>query len=193
MCYCISTKHAIKIQLIMAVLPPFNLRKWIEENKELLKPPVGNQCIYKQAENFIVMIVGGPNSRKDYHYNETEELYYQIKGNIVVKIIDEGVVKDIVINEGEMFLLPGKTPHSPQRGENTVGLVIEAIRRNEEDGFMWFCENCGNLLHEEKLVVKDIVAQLPPVMNAFYENVEQRKCNKCGAEMQPPVKLSANK
>ena len=172
----------------MPITPPFNLKKWIDENRDLLKTPVGNYCLYKNAGVFIVMIVGGPNARKDYHFNETEELFYQLEGNIVVKIIDEGEPKDIHINEGDMFLLPAQTPHSPQRGVNTVGLVIEKVRKEEADGFMWFCENCGNMLHEEKLVVTDIVSQLPPVMNAFYGNEDKRTCNKCGTEMQPPVK-----
>ena len=173
---------------IMSVISPFNLKRWIDENRDLLKPPVGNQCIYKNAEDFIVMIVGGPNSRKDFHFNETEELYYQLEGNIVVKIIDDGVPKDIHVNEGDMFLLPPRTPHSPQRGPNTIGLVIEKVRKDEEDGFIWFCENCGNMLHEEKLVVTDIVSQLPPVMNKFYEDENQRTCTKCGSTMQPPTK-----
>ena len=172
----------------MSVIAPFNLKKWIDENRDLLKPPVGNKCVYIDAEDFIVMIVGGPNSRKDYHFNETEELYYQLEGNIVVKIIDDGVPKDIHINEGDMFLLPPRTPHSPQRGPNTIGLVIEKVRKNEEDGFIWFCESCGNMLHEEKLVVTDIVSQLPPVINKFYEDENQRTCNKCGNIMQPPIK-----
>jgi 3-hydroxyanthranilate 3,4-dioxygenase len=172
----------------MAVTPPFNIKKWIAENKDLLKPPVGNACLYKQAEDFIVMIVGGPNSRKDYHFNETEELFYQLQGNIVVKIIDDGEPKDIYINEGDMFLLPACTPHSPQRGENTIGLVIEKVRKTEEDGFMWFCENCGNMLHQEKLIVTDIVSQLPPIMNDFYNNQDKRTCNKCGSTMQPSIK-----
>lgn len=172
----------------MAIAAPFNLKKWIDENRELLKPPVGNQCVYKNAEDFIVMVVGGPNSRKDYHYNETEELFYQLEGDIVVKIIDNGEPRDIEIKEGDMFLLPPRTPHSPQRGANTVGLVIEKIRKDEEDGFLWFCESCGNKLYEEKLVVTDIVSQLPPVMNAFYSDEHKRTCSKCGSVMTPPVK-----
>jgi 3-hydroxyanthranilate 3,4-dioxygenase len=171
----------------MPVLAPFNLKKWIDENRDLLKPPVGNQCVYKDAENFIVMVVGGPNARKDYHFNETEELYYQVEGDIVVKIIDNGEFKDIPIKEGEMFLLPPKTPHSPQRGPNTVGLVIEKKRESEDDGFMWFCENCGNKLYEEALHVDDIVKQLPPVMNRFWEDTMHRTCEKCGTVMEPPV------
>ena len=173
----------------MAVTAPFNLKKWIDEHRDLLKPPVGNQCIYKHAENFIVMVVGGPNARKDYHFNESEELYYQVEGNIVLKIIDEGKPKDIPINEGDMFLLPPKTPHSPQRPANTVGLVIEKIREDEEDekdAFMWFCENCGNLLYEETVFVSDIVKQLPPIMERFYSNEDLRTCKKCGMVMQKP-------
>jgi 3-hydroxyanthranilate 3,4-dioxygenase len=172
----------------MAILSPFNLKKWIDDNRHLLKPPVGNKCIYDDAENFIVMIVGGPNSRKDYHYNESEELYYQLEGDIVVKIIDEGVKKDIHIREGDMFLLPPKTPHSPQRGENTVGLVIEKVRETEEDGFLWYCENCGNKLYEEYKVINDIVTQLPPVMENFYSDEMKRTCDKCGTVMERPIK-----
>jgi 3-hydroxyanthranilate 3,4-dioxygenase len=175
----------------MAVTAPFNLKSWINENRELLKPPVGNQCVYKHAENFIVMVVGGPNARKDYHYNKSEELYFQVEGNIVLKIIDEGKPVDIPINEGEMFLLPPNTPHSPQRGPGTVGLVIEKIRseeENEEDAFMWFCEKCGNKLYEEYVFVKDIVKQLPPIMERFYSNKELCTCKNCGAVMEAPVK-----
>ena len=175
----------------MPITSPFNLKKWIDENRNLLKPPVGNQCVYTDAENLIVMVVGGPNSRKDYHYNESEELYYQVEGNIVVKIIDDGQPRDIVLNEGDMFLLPPQTPHSPQRPANTVGLVIEKVRdevENEEDMFMWFCENCGNKLYEESVFVKDIVSQLPPIMERFYSNEDLRTCKKCGAVMEPPKK-----
>lgn len=172
----------------MPIAAPFNLKKWIEENRDLLKPPVGNQCLYKDAENFIVMVVGGPNARKDYHFNETEELYYQIEGNITLKIIDNGVPRDIPIQEGDLFLLPPRTPHSPQRGPGTVGLVIEKVRENEEDGFLWFCENCGNKLYEKRLVVTDIVQQLPPVMEGFYTSEAHRTCNVCGTIMQAPVK-----
>ena len=173
---------------VMAIAAPFNLKKWIDEHRDLLKPPVGNQCVYKDAENFIVMVVGGPNSRKDYHYNESEELFYQVEGDIVVKIIDEGQPKDIHIKEGDMFLLPPKTPHSPQRGPSTVGLVIEKVRETEEDGFLWYCENCGNKLYEEYLHVSDIVKQLPPVMEGFYADETKRTCSKCGSVMAPPVR-----
>ena len=170
----------------MAVALPFNFKGWIDEHRHLLKPPVGNAQIYKDTE-FIVMVVGGPNSRKDYHYNEGEEFFYQIEGDVVVKIIDDGVPKDIHIREGDIFLLPPRTPHSPQRGAGTVGLVIERRREKTElDAFMWFCENCGTKLYEEFCELTDIVAQLPPIFKRFYGSEEHRTCSKCGTVMQPP-------
>ncbi|MEI6817417.1 MAG: 3-hydroxyanthranilate 3,4-dioxygenase [Bacteroidota bacterium] len=173
----------------MAIKRAFNFKKWIDENRHLLKPPVGNQQVYHNTQDFIVMVVGGPNSRKDYHYNEGEEFFFQLEGDIVVKIIEDGKPVDIEIKEGEIFLLPGRTPHSPQRGENTVGLVMEVIRKTEEmDGFMWFCENCGTKLYEEFAHVTDIVAQLPPIMNKFYSSLDLRTCKSCGTIMEPPVK-----
>jgi len=175
----------------MPVRRPFNLGQWIEENRHLLKPPVGNQSVYKDAGDFIVMVVGGPNSRKDFHYNETEELFYQLEGDIVVRIQEDDKIVDIPIKQGDMFLLPARTPHSPQRGPNTVGLVIEKVRgADEQDAFMWFCESCGNKLYEEHIGVSDIVAQLPPLMERFYADEDKRLCKICGTLMQPPVKLT---
>jgi 3-hydroxyanthranilate 3,4-dioxygenase len=172
------------------MLLPFNFKHWIEENKHLLKPPVGNKQVYAGNKDFIVMVVGGPNARKDFHYNEGEEFFYQIEGNIVLKIIENGKIVEIPINEGDIFLLPARVPHSPQRGAHTVGLVIERYRNEEElDGFMWYCEACNNKLYEEFVMVKDIVKQLPVVMNKFYSSTELCTCSNCGVIMQPPVKL----
>ena len=173
----------------MAVTPPFNFNGWIEEHRHLLKPPVGNQCVYTEAEDFIVMIVGGPNARKDYHYNEGEEFFYQIEGDIVLKIIDDGKPVDISIKEGEIFLLPPKVPHSPQRPANTVGLVMELIRKDgaKQDGFMWFCESCNEKLYDEYFHLEDIVKQLPPVMNRFFGSQECRTCKNCGVVMEAPA------
>jgi 3-hydroxyanthranilate 3,4-dioxygenase len=174
----------------MAILKPFNLKAWIEENRHLLKPPVGNQQIYIKNEDFIVMIVGGPNGRKDYHYEDGEELFYQLEGDIQLKIInEEGQPETIDIREGDMFLLPPRIPHSPQRPAGTVGLVLERYRRNgERDKLMWFCESCYNKLHEASLEVTDIVNQLPVIMNAFMGSEDLRTCKKCGAVMLPPEK-----
>lgn len=169
----------------MAIAAPFNLQNWIEENRHLLKPPVGNKQVYLNNDDFIVMIVGGPNGRKDYHYEDGEELFYQLEGDITVKIINEdGTPEVISIKEGDMFLLPPRIPHSPQRPAGTVGLVLERHRRNgEHDKLMWFCENCNHKLHEASFEMTDIVTQLPVVINAFMESEELRTCDDCGTTM----------
>ncbi|HQV36067.1 MAG TPA: 3-hydroxyanthranilate 3,4-dioxygenase, partial [Flavobacterium sp.] len=112
----------------MAIQKPFNLTKWIEKNRHLLKPPVGNKNIYVDSGDYIVMIVGGPNARKDYHYNETEELFYQLEGKAKVIIQENGERKEFELNAGDMYLHPAKTPHSPVRSKNSIGLVIERKR-----------------------------------------------------------------
>ncbi|MFM7774145.1 MAG: 3-hydroxyanthranilate 3,4-dioxygenase [Candidatus Kapaibacterium sp.] len=174
----------------MAISGAFHLQTWIDGHRDLLKPPVGNRCIYENTD-FIVMVVGGPNARKDYHFNEGEELFYQLEGDIVVKIIDEGKPRDIHIRQGDMFLLPPRTPHSPQRGADTVGLVIERKRETKEmDGFQWYCENCGEKLYEEFEYVTDIVKQLPPIFERFYGNPEHCTCKACGTVMEAPKRLA---
>lgn len=171
----------------MAIQRPFSFTNWINENRHLLKPPVGNQVIYTDNSDFIVMVVGGPNNRKDFHYNETEEFYYQMEGDINLKIIEDGKTVDIPIREGEIFLLPPKVPHSPHRPANTIGLVMELQRKHgETDGCMWFCENCGEKLYEEFFKMTDIVKQLVPIMEKFYASEENRTCKNCGTIMEKP-------
>lgn len=165
---------------------PFNLFKWIEENRDILRPPVGNKNLYKEAGDYIVMVVGGPNARKDYHYNESEELFFQLEGSITVRIQEDGAPKDIPINEGEMFLLPAKIPHSPLRGENTVGLVIERVRKGTDlmDGLFWYCENCNHRLQAYKFELKNIEKDFLPRFKEFYSSKEMRTCDNCGTVME---------
>lgn len=171
----------------MSVLFPLNFKKWIDENRHLLKPPVSNRVVYKDTE-FIIMVVGGPNSRKDYHYNESEEFYYQLEGDIEVGIQDNNKAINVPIKEGEIFLLPPRIPHSPRRGPNTIGLVIERTRRNgEKDGLMWFCEKCNNKLYEEYFSLTNILTQFQEVFERYYSDKEHRTCKKCGHIMEPPV------
>lgn len=170
----------------MSIQKPFNLNKWIEENRDLLKPPVGNKNLYKQAGDFIVMIVGGPNARKDYHYNESEEWFFQVEGSINVRIQEDGKALDIPIKEGEMFLLPAKIPHSPVRSEGSVGLVIEKVRKgtNDKDGLLWFCDNCNHKLHETYFYLTNIEKDFIPRFKEFYSSIDLRTCSKCGKEME---------
>lgn len=169
---------------------PINFMKWIEENRHLLKPPVGNRCVYEDAE-FIVMVVGGPNSRKDFHFEEGEEFFYQLEGDITVKIQEDGRAVDVTVREGEIFLLPPRVPHNPIRGANTVGLVIERRRRaGELDGLMWFCEKCNSKLYEEYFELGDITTQFQGIFARFYGDETLRTCKACGAVMEPPPVVS---
>ena len=171
---------------------PFNFKKWIDENRHLLKPPVNNKVVYKDTE-FIVMVVGGPNSRKDFHFNESEEFFYQLEGNIVVKIQENGKAVDVPINEGDIFLLPPNVPHNPCRGINTIGLVMERKRREgEKDGLMWFCEHCNEKLYEEYFKLTDIQNQFQGVFAKFYGSEELRTCKKCNHIMQPPAPVNVS-
>ncbi len=168
----------------MSVRRPFNLREWITTNRELLKPPVGNKNLYVESGDYIVMIVGGPNARKDYHFNETEELFYQLEGDIEVGIQEDGKAVTIPIKEGEMFLLPGNVPHQPRRGPNTVGLVIEVKRENLKDGLQWYCEKCNNKLHEYYFQLTNIEKDFIPRFREFYGNIDYRTCKECGHVME---------
>jgi len=166
------------------MLMPLNFKKWIDEHRHLLKPPVGNKVVYEDTE-FIIMVVGGPNTRSDYHINEGEEFFYQLEGNIVLKIIEGGEFKDVPINEGDIFLLPPKVPHSPQRTENSVGLVVERKRaKHEKDGFAWFCDSCRCKLHSEYFHLTNIETQLPEVFSRFWNNETKTTCQKCGQKHQ---------
>jgi 3-hydroxyanthranilate 3,4-dioxygenase len=162
-------------------MKPLNFHQWIDEHRHLLKPPVGNAQIWEGDRDFVVMVVGGPNSRSDYHVNEGEEFFYQVEGDIILRVLQRGKPVDILIKQGEIFLLPPNTPHSPQRGPNTVGLVIERRRLpDERDTFLWVCEKCGAELYRESFHLTDIVKQLPPVFEHFWGNPANTTCRKCG-------------
>ena len=141
-----------------------NLRQWVDEHRHLLKPPVGNACIWNS--NFLVMVVGGPNQRSDYHVNPGEELFYQVEGDIVLKVIEDGKPRDIPIRQGEMFLLPARVPHSPQRPANTVGLVVEqpqGVRRRTHH-LRWYCQKCGDVVHDVEFQPVDLGKQIKPIL-----------------------------
>lgn len=168
---------------------PFNFEKWIEENRHLLKPPVNNKVVWHDTGDFIVMVVGGPNSRKDYHYNEGEEFFYQLEGDITVRIQEDGKAVDVPIRAGEIFLLPARVPHNPMRTLDSVGLVIERKRREGEmDGLLWFCESCNHKLYEAYFPLKNIEHDFQKVFKEFYGSLELRTCKQCRTVLEPPAK-----
>ena len=167
-------------------LQAFNLQRWIDQHREVLKPPVGNKRVFADGD-FIIMVVGGPNSRQDYHVDPGQEFFYQLEGDIVLRTIQDGRPVALPIRQGEVFLLPPNMPHSPQRPAHTVGLVVERQRRaGERDGFQWYCEHCGKLLHEEFIELTDIEKQLAPVFERFYASRKLRTCCNCGAILERP-------
>ena len=169
----------------MSRLSPINFQAWIDEHRHLLKPPVGNQVVYEDGE-FIIMVVGGPNSRTDFHIDPAEEFFHQLEGDMILRVEQDGKIEDVRIKEGEILLLPALVPHSPQRLENTVGLVVERKRREGElDGLRWYCEQCATPLYEESFQLRDITKDFPPVFDRYYASEENRTCKSCGWVMPP--------
>jgi 3-hydroxyanthranilate 3,4-dioxygenase len=171
----------------MAPPAPFNLHAWIDEHRHLLKPPVGNALMWNQ--DFMVMVVGGPNQRSDFHVNPGEELYYQVEGDIVLRVKEDGAVRDIPIRQGDIFLLPAGVPHSPQRLANTVGLVVEHRRpQAANDHMRWYCKQCGALLYDAEFHLVDLGKQLKPIIDYYQGNEAVRTCKACGAVDPVPEK-----
>ncbi|KAI9093068.1 3-hydroxyanthranilic acid dioxygenase [Phlyctochytrium arcticum] len=165
----------------MPLGPPINFPKWLSEYSHLLQPPVNNYCLYNSSD-FTVMAVGGPNARNDYHVNETEEWFYQYKGPMLLKVVDEGEFRDITIGEGEMFLLPANTPHNPVRYADTVGIVLERKRpvKSIADRLRWYCEDCKEIVYEAAFHCTDLGSQLKPIIENYYEHADLRICKNCG-------------
>ena len=180
-----STFIQIFKYLIVSVNPPFNLPNWIAQNRDLLKPPVGNKNLYYESGDFIIMVVGGPNSRKDFHYNETEELFYQLEGTIKVHIQEDGQRKTFELGPGDMYLNPARVLHSPERSKGSEGLVIERKREHLEgqDGLVWFCENCNHKLHEVYFPLRNIETDFLQHFKNFEQNSSLHTCSNCGHKM----------
>ncbi len=165
----------------MGKLATINFKRWLEDNRHLLKPPVGNKNVYNEG-GFMMFVVGGPNVRTDWHVDPREEIFYQVEGDMTLKLVEDGEFRDLEIREGELFLLPPMVPHSPQRPADTIGVVIEHARApGEEDGIRWYCLQCKEIIHEEWLHITDLTTQLSPVFDGFYGSVEARTCPDCGA------------
>ncbi|MFF4416461.1 3-hydroxyanthranilate 3,4-dioxygenase [Streptosporangium sp. NPDC001559] len=165
------------------MIPPIDFTKWIDEHAHLLKPPVGNKVIFEGANDLIVMVVGGPNARTDFHVDPYEELFYQVRGNMHINVMTEDGPETVHVKEGQMWLLPPNLPHSPQRPEEgSVGFLVERIRpEGVLEKFRWYCQDCDAVVHEVELQVRDIVSDLPPIFQAFYDDEKARTCGNCGA------------
>ncbi|MCB2011355.1 MAG: 3-hydroxyanthranilate 3,4-dioxygenase [Geminicoccaceae bacterium] len=165
----------------MSRLAAFNFQNWIDEHRHLLKPPVGNQMVFRDAD-MVVMVVGGPNRRTDYHDDPVDEFFYQLKGDMLLKLHDGKEFYDVPIREGEVFLCPAHVRHSPQRPqEGSIGLVVEPPRpEGALDAMEWYCFECRHLVHRAELDLESIVDDLPPIYKAFYADEKARTCPNCG-------------
>lgn len=169
----------------MSPLSVMNLKTWVDEHRHLLKPPVGNQYLYR-GQDFFVMVVGGPNARNDFHITDSEEFFYQVKGTMVLRIRENGKIVDHRINEGDTFFIPGNVPHSPQRPPDTVGIVVERVRPPDETEHMvFYCEKCGELVSDIEFYCKDIVDHFRDTMEAFWKDDARRTCQ-CGTKVAKP-------
>jgi 3-hydroxyanthranilate 3,4-dioxygenase len=171
------------------VLPPINLMKWVEENRDRLRPPVGNQYLY-DGEGLFVMVIGGPNARNDFHMTNSEEYFFQLKGDIVVRIIEDGKIKDVPVREGETFFIPGGVPHSPTRPPNTIGVVVELRRPpGETEHLQFYCESCGKLVYDKEFDCADIVEHFSRAMEEFWADPKLSTCQACGARVKKPTPI----
>ncbi len=169
-----------------SVMAPFNLLDWVAANSEHFKPPVGNKYLYS-GRDFFVMIIKGPNARNDFHQVDSEEFFIQLKGDVHVKTIEEGVVKIHKIREGEVFFIPPNVPHSPQRGPDTLGLVVERRRpQGEPEHLIFFCEKCNSLVYDKVFDCKDIVQHFAQAMEEFWADPVLSTCKKCGHRIAKP-------
>ncbi|KAI8075323.1 3-hydroxyanthranilic acid dioxygenase [Gongronella butleri] len=167
--------------------PPINFTKWLAENGDKLQPPINNYLLFR-GQDTIIMVVGGPNKRSDYHINETEEWFYQVKGTLLIKVVDDGEFKEIHVNEGDMFLLPPNVPHNPVRFADTIGLVVERERlEHHTDRLRWYCENeeCRKIIFEESFHCTDLGSQLKPIVEKFATTEKLRTCDACGHVSNP--------
>jgi len=160
---------------------PIDLAGWIDEHREQLQPPVGNAQIWDEGD-FIVTIVGGPNQRTDFHDDPCDEFFYQLRGDMVLRVWEDGGARDIAIREGQVFLLPAHVRHSPQRPvPGSVGMVIERPRpAGKVDGFEWYCPRCHALVYRGEVQLQSLVDDLPKAFAAFYDDEGARTCPSCG-------------
>jgi len=166
-----------------------DLWQWIEENRESFEPPVGNRVIWEDSQ-FTAMIIRGPNARRDFHDDPSDEIFFMLRGDMVLEYIENGRRHEQVIREGEIMLVPAHVPHAPHRPAGTWGLVVEVKRKSHEmESLLWFCERCDAKLHEATMYVADIERELKTAIQRFDASPELRTCGSCGFVQpeKPPV------
>ncbi len=173
----------------MKPLTAFDLWDWIEQHRPAFEPPVGNKVIWEDSQ-FTAMIVRGPNARRDFHVDPSDEIFYMLKGDMVLEYMQDGRRHTRVIREGGLLLVPALTPHAPHRPPDTWGLVVEVRRQaSQTESLVWFCDSCDGKLHEVTMHVGDIEKDLKAAIERFDASVTLRTCRACGHVQpdKPPV------
>ncbi len=176
--------------MLAEMRPPFNLNAWIEENLPKPLGGIGNKDVFEEDTDMIFQIIKGPNARNDFHICPSDEIFYQLKGDMTLPCLDEqGARHEVRIREGDVFLLPRFVPHSPQRPAGTVGLVIERRRKAHElDAVVWFCEKCHNTLHRVEYWRDNKAMKIKEIAAGFNVDEALRTCDSCGEVMAEPAK-----
>jgi 3-hydroxyanthranilate 3,4-dioxygenase len=186
LCVCPNT-----LCLMQTVQPPIDLENWIEENREKFKPPVSNRYLY-DGRDFFVMVIKGPNARNDFHLVDSEEYFYQLKGDIKVRVREGDRIVDHIVKEGETFFIPPNVPHSPQRPPDTIGVVVERRRPpGEKEHVIFYCENCGSLVEDIHFDCADIVEHFSQAMLDFWNDDKRRTCKKCGKKVEKALPMES--
>jgi len=164
----------------MNPLVSFNLWKWVEDNRHAFEPPVGNKVIWEDSQ-FTAMIIRGPNARRDFHLDPSDEIFYMLRGSMVLEYMEDGQRREQVIREGELLLVPALTPHSPHRPAGSWGLVVEVKRQPDQtESLLWFCDLCNAQIHAVTMHVADIETELRGAIEQFDKSLELRTCRSCG-------------
>jgi 3-hydroxyanthranilate 3,4-dioxygenase len=164
----------------MNPLVAFGLWTWVDDNRTSFEPPVGNKVIWDDSQ-FTAMVIRGPNARRDFHVDPSDEIFYMLRGDMVLEYMEDGRRRSQVIREGELMLVPALTPHSPHRPADTWGLVVEIKRASgQTESLLWFCDRCDARLHEVTMHVADIETELRAAIEAFDGSAELRTCRQCG-------------
>lgn len=161
-------------------LAAFGFHDWIAANRDRLRPPTSGFTV-RQGDDYMITVVGGPNRRTDFHVNPFEEFYYQLEGAMTLRIQADGAPRDVEIAAGQIYLLPRRVPHAPQRPADTVGLIVERVRRpGELDVHEWYCEACNHRLFRKEAFIEVLERDMPPIFEAYYADPAHQRCSACG-------------
>jgi 3-hydroxyanthranilate 3,4-dioxygenase len=170
---------------MLSVLKTIDVQRWVRERKELGdRPYMSHDRIWN--DGFLVLLFDGPTppERMDFHINTSPEFFYQLVGDMHCRVLEDGVFRDFVVAEGEMFLLPARIPHRNSRDRGSLGIVVHQARDpGALDAIVWYCEKCQNVLHRVDYQLSSLREQLQEHIRNFLGSEALRTCKRCGTVM----------